>query len=98
VQLTRILAVELGPLGIRVNVVCPGPTLTPMIEQGIREEGPDVIRQKIEGSLAGFRPGIPLGRMGMPEEQGAAIAFLLSDEASFVTGATLFVDGGLSAI
>jgi NAD(P)-dependent dehydrogenase (short-subunit alcohol dehydrogenase family) len=98
VQLTRILAVELGPLGIRVNVVCPGPTLTPMIEQGIREEGPDVIRQKIEGSLAGFRPGIPLGRMGMPEEQGAVIAFLLSDEASFVTGATLFVDGGLSAI
>ena len=57
-----------------------------------------MIRQKIEGSLAGFRPGIPLGRMGMPEEQGAAIAFLLSDEASFVTGATLFVDGGLSAI
>ena len=98
VQLTRILAVELGPLGIRVNVVCPGPTLTPMIEQGIREEGPDVIRQKIEGSLAGFRPGIPLGRMGMPDEQGAVIAFLLSDEASFVTGATLFVDGGLSAI
>ena len=98
VQLTRILALELGPFGIRVNVVCPGPTLTPMIEQGIREEGPDVIRQKIEGSLAGFRPGIPLGRMGMPEEQGAVIAFLLSDEASFVTGATLFVDGGLSAI
>ncbi len=98
VQLTRILAVELGPLGIRVNVVCPGPTLTPMLEQGIREEGPDLIRQKVEGSLADFRPGIPLGRMGMPEEQGAAIAFLLSDEASFVNGATLFVDGGLSAI
>ncbi len=98
VQLTRILALELGPFGIRVNAVCPGPTLTPMIEQGIREEGPDVIRQKIEGSLVGFRPGIPLGRMGMPEEQGAVIAFLLSDEASFVTGATLFVDGGLSVI
>jgi NAD(P)-dependent dehydrogenase (short-subunit alcohol dehydrogenase family) len=98
VQLTRILAVELAPDGIRVNAVCPGPTLTPMIEQGIREEGPDLIRQKVEGSLAGFRPGVPLGRMCKPEEQGAAIAFLLSDEASFVTGATLFVDGGVSAI
>lgn len=98
VQLTRILAVELAPSGIRVNAVCPGPTLTPMIEQGIREEGPDLIRQKVEGSLAGFRPGVPLGRMCKPEEQAAAIAFLLSDEASFITGATLFVDGGVSAI
>jgi NAD(P)-dependent dehydrogenase (short-subunit alcohol dehydrogenase family) len=98
VQLTRILAVEFAPHGIRVNTVCPGPTLTPMIEQGIREEGPDLIRQKIEGSLAGFRPGVPLGRMCRPEEQGAAIAFLLSDEASFITGATLFVDGGVTVI
>ena len=98
VQLTRILAVEFAPHGIRVNAVCPGPTLTPMIEQGIREEGPDLIRQKIEGSLAGSLPGIPLGRMCMPEEQAAAIAFLLSNEASFVTGATLFVDGGVAAL
>lgn len=98
VHLVRILAVELAPLGIRVNTICPGPTLTPMIEQGIREEGPDLIRQKIEGSLEGFRPGIPLGRMSKPEEQAAAIAFLLSDEASFITGATLSVDGGIATI
>lgn len=98
VQLTRILALELAPDGIRVNTICPGPTLTPLIEQGIREEGPDLIRQKIEGSLAGFRPGVPLGRMCRPEEQAAVIAFLLSDEASFITGATLFVDGGVSTI
>jgi len=98
VQLVRVLALELAPHGIRVNAISPGPTLTPMIEQGIREEGPDLIRQKIEGSAAGFRPGVPLGRMAGPEEQAAAIAFLLSDEASYVTGVNLFVDGGVSAV
>lgn len=98
VQLVRVLALELAPHGIRVNAISPGPTLTPMIEQGIREEGPDLIRQKIEGSPTGFRPAVPLGRMAGPEEQAAAIAFLLSDEASYVTGVNLFVDGGVGVV
>jgi NAD(P)-dependent dehydrogenase (short-subunit alcohol dehydrogenase family) len=93
-QMTRVLALDLAPHGIRVNAICPSATLTPMLEQAARDEGPRVIRDKVEGSLAEFRPGIPLGRLGRPEEQAAAIAFLLSDEASFITGAALAVDGG----
>jgi NAD(P)-dependent dehydrogenase (short-subunit alcohol dehydrogenase family) len=97
-QMTRVLALDLAPHGIRVNAICPSATLTPMLEQAARDEGPQVIRDKVVGSLAEFRPGIPLGRLGRPEEQAAAIAFLLSEESSFITGAALAVDGGVSMV
>jgi NAD(P)-dependent dehydrogenase (short-subunit alcohol dehydrogenase family) len=82
--LTRHLARELAPYGIRVNVVCPGATDTPLQ----RETGatPEEIAAK------GQR--IPLGRIGTPEDQANAVAFLVSDEASFITGASLDVNGG----
>ena len=97
-QMTRVLALDLAPFGIRVNAICPSATLTPMLAQAARDEGPQVIRDKIEGSLAEFRPGIPLGRLGTPEEQAAAIVFLLSGESSFITGAALAVDGGVTML
>ena len=98
IQLTRVLALELAGDGIRVNAVCPGPTATAMLEEAAEREGPEVIDRKVRGSLEELRPGIPLGRLARPDEQAAAICYLLSDDASVITGAALPTDGGTSAI
>jgi NAD(P)-dependent dehydrogenase (short-subunit alcohol dehydrogenase family) len=82
----RTWATELAPRGIRVNVVAPGPTDTEMMARV-----PDDVR-------AALIAPIPLGRMARPEEVAAATLFLLSDEASFTTGAELFVDGGMGQV
>lgn len=97
-HLTRVLALELSAHDIRVNAVAPGVTETPMIRKAITDEGPQVLKDKIEGSLAQFRPGIPLRRLAQPEEQSEAITFLLSPAASFITGTTLSVDGGAGIV
>jgi NAD(P)-dependent dehydrogenase (short-subunit alcohol dehydrogenase family) len=91
IQLTRSMAVELGGMGIRVNALCPGYIATPLNGE------------ISEGLPAGFaekyaRERIPLGRAGTPEEVAAVYAFLASDEASFIHGATIVVDGGQLAV
>ncbi|MBO6784998.1 MAG: SDR family oxidoreductase [Alphaproteobacteria bacterium] len=88
VALTKELACEWGPHGVRVNAVGPGYVATPMI-QGLIED------DKIDTERLNNRT--PLGRLATTEEIGQAIAFLASDWASYITGETLFVDGGWMA-
>ena len=88
VNLTKAMAIDHGPAGIRVNCVCPGDTETPMLrfeaDQLGRAEA-DIIRHGAER---------PLGRVGQPIDIARAILWLASDESSWVTGSTLLVDGG----
>ncbi|HUA91987.1 MAG TPA: glucose 1-dehydrogenase [Terracidiphilus sp.] len=84
-MLMRNLAVELGPLGITVNNVAPGAIITP-INKSLLDN-----KQQLDALLN----NIPLGRMGTPEDVAGAVAFLVSDDAAYVTGSTFVVDGGL---
>lgn len=88
VQLTRSLAVDHARHGIRVNCVCPGPVLTPMLE-AFATSDPAALAKEAATTL--------LGRIGRPEEIAAATRFFVSDAASFITGAILAVDGGATA-
>jgi NAD(P)-dependent dehydrogenase (short-subunit alcohol dehydrogenase family) len=90
VQLTRSMAADHARQGIRVNAVCPGDTDTPMLRLLAGEDK--------EAGLRAMAAAIPLGRIGQPRDSAAAIAFLASDDASFITGAMLPVDGGNSAV
>ncbi|MGE0004440.1 MAG: glucose 1-dehydrogenase [Parvibaculaceae bacterium] len=88
----RVWAIELKSRGIRVNVLSPGPVDTEILAKlGIPPEG----RRQFEKTMA---DAIPLGRMGRPEELAKAALFLASDASSFVTGANLRVDGGMTLL
>ena len=87
-NLTQCLAWEVGLDGIRVNAICPGP----IASQRMLDSLPDA-----DAFTKAYEDSIALGRMGKPDELAAAIAFLASDDASFITGAHLLADGGLTA-
>ena len=88
INLTRAAALELAPAGIRVNAVCPGLIDTPALQRALG---------RVPAREAVVRAAVPLGRFGRAEEVARAILFLASDAASYITGATLVVDGGLTA-
>ena len=83
IGLTKALAKEVGPAGVRVNCVCPGVIRTPMNDRLTVEEAEDLMAS------------IPLDRFGAPEEVAEALVFLASDKASYITGAVLDVNGGI---
>lgn len=90
IGLTRSMALDLGPLGVRVNSVSPGYTRTALVEQFFAEANDSGIRHDVDQKHA-------LRRIGEPTEVAAVVVFLASSRASFVTGADWVVDGGLSA-
>ncbi|EGD91505.1 hypothetical protein H112_01313 [Trichophyton rubrum D6] len=88
VQLGRNLAMEWGPKGIRVNSLCPGHIITPMVEKNF-EEVPELKEIWIKESM--------LGRLARPEEFTGAVVFMLSEASSYMTGSSLIIDGGHTA-
>jgi 3-oxoacyl-[acyl-carrier protein] reductase len=86
---TRTLALELGPFGINVNAIAPGFVVTDMTDDTARRVG---VEPEDYRKAAAERN--PVRRVGYPEDIAAAAAFLCSDEASYITGQTLYVDGG----
>lgn len=88
IALTRSVAVEYGPRGVRANVLCPGPIETPSLRSWL---------ETLPGGPEAYGRQVPLGRLGHPDDVASAAVFLVSEEAAFVSGATLVVDGGVSS-
>ena len=88
IRLSKSLAIQFASNGIRSNSILPGPVRSPM--QSRWETNPD--------TLSALSAHVPLGRVGEPQDISAACLFLLSDEASFITGTELVVDGGCTAL
>ncbi len=86
--MTRELGVQFARQGIRVNALCPGPVNTPLLKELFAKDPERAARRLIH---------VPLGRFAEPEELAAAVAFLASDDARFITASTFLVDGGISA-
>lgn len=88
VNMTRAMAIDHGPQGIRVNCVCPGDTDTPLLRSEARQLGVD------EAAFLAESAARPLARLGTPEDVARAVLYLVSDASSWVTGSILVVDGG----
>jgi NAD(P)-dependent dehydrogenase (short-subunit alcohol dehydrogenase family) len=86
--MSRELGVQFARQGIRVNALCPGPVNTPLLQELFAKDQERAQRRLVH---------IPVGRFAHAEELAAAVAFLVSDDASFITGSTFLVDGGISA-
>jgi len=85
--MTREIAVMYARSGLRANAICPGPVATPLVTAFLADDAAWQLR----------RPYMPMGRLGQPEEIANLVAFLASDEASYITGAAYAIDGGISS-
>jgi len=92
VNMSRSMALDLGPFQIRVNCVCPGITRTPALEAAVAE-----LKMSVEDAEKVFAPRCIIKRFARAEEIAPAILFVASDEASYMTGATVMVDGGFTS-
>lgn len=93
VALTRSMAIDLAPRGIRVNVICPGTVFTPLMEPMLTARGGGDMAKGLAMTVAKY----PIGRLGTPEEIARLALFLASDDAAFITGSTFTADGGMTA-
>ena len=93
VSLTRAMALDLAPKGIRVNCICPGTVLTPLMEAMLRERGGGDLDKGVALTVEKY----PLGRLGELEDIARVALFLASDDAGFVTGSIYTADGGMTA-
>jgi NAD(P)-dependent dehydrogenase (short-subunit alcohol dehydrogenase family) len=93
IALTRSMAIDLAACRIRVNVLCPGTVYTPLIEPLLRTRGDGDVATGLARTLVKY----PIGRLGDPAEIAAVALFLASDDASFLTGAVVTADGGMTA-
>ena len=93
VALSRAMALDLAPRGIRVNCLCPGTVVTPLMEPMLRARGGGDLERGVVLTAEKY----PIGRLGSPEEIARVALFLASDDAAFVTGAVYTVDGGMTA-
>jgi 3-oxoacyl-[acyl-carrier protein] reductase len=94
VGLTRALAVELGPQGVTTNAICPGPIYTDMLKS-THQSLADRHNTTLEAWDAKILDTIPVGRFGQPADVAALVAFLASDDASFINGQAINIDGGM---
>lgn len=97
-QFSRSLSLELAKHNVRVNTVCPGSIDTPMVRKAQEQDGPQTLRDRVEGAPARFRAGIPLRRIGEPQDLADLICFLLSSSSKHITGQAINIDGGESVV
>lgn len=89
IGLSKSAALDYAAMGIRINVVCPGPTTTPMFDKIVEQSG-----DRARAMLQEVEDNVPMARLGRPEDIASAVLWLCSDAAAFVTGAAIPVDGG----
>jgi NAD(P)-dependent dehydrogenase (short-subunit alcohol dehydrogenase family) len=92
VLMTKAMALDHAREGIRVNAVCPGDCDTPMLDHEAAQRGVDPVESRREAGEA-----VPLGRIGRPDEVARLVAYLASDDAAYITGAAIPIDGGNTA-